>query len=108
VFKTKKIQLLFYVYKTGRCNQFRKASKTKKRDNLSIASRFVPEVGMTFALTSFGSMNPGRWAYSINQKSLRLDNRFYENVDELYALKETLIQQGILSNDGNGLALARD
>jgi len=39
--------------------------KTKKRDNLSTLSRFVPEVGMTFALTSFGSMNPGRWAYSI-------------------------------------------
>jgi len=83
VFKTKKIQLLFYVYKTGRCDQFRKASKTKKRDNLSIASRFVP-------------------------LTLPTSNSFYENVEELYALKETLKQQGILSNDGNGLALARD
>ena len=38
--------------------------------------------------------------------TLPTSNSFYENVDELYALKETLIQQGILSNEGNGLALA--
>ena len=55
--------------------------KTKKRDNLSILSRLVP-------------------------LTLPTSNSFYENVDELYALKETLIQQGILSNEGNGLALA--
>ena len=57
--------------------------KTKKRDNLSTLSRFVP-------------------------LTLPTSNSFYENVDELYALKETLIQQGILSCEGNGLALARD
>ena len=57
--------------------------KTKKRDNLSTLSRFVP-------------------------LTLPTSNSFYENVDELYALKETLIQQGILNGEGNGLALARD
>ena len=40
--------------------------------------------------------------------TLPTSNSFYENVDELYALKEMLVQQGILSNDDNGLALARD
>ena len=40
--------------------------------------------------------------------TLPTSNSFYENVDELYSLKETLIQQGILSGEGNGLALARD
>ena len=57
--------------------------KTKKRENLSTLSRFVP-------------------------LTIPTSNSFYENVDELYALKETLVQQGVLSNDGNGLALARD
>ena len=57
--------------------------KTKARENLSTISRFVP-------------------------LTLPTSNSFYENVDELYALKEMLVQQGILSNDGNGLALARD
>lgn len=32
---------------------------------------------MTFALTSFGSVNPGRWAYSTNTKGLRFGNGFY-------------------------------
>ena len=40
--------------------------------------------------------------------TLPTSNSFYENVDELYALKETLIQQGILSNYVNGLAFARE
>jgi hypothetical protein len=40
--------------------------------------------------------------------TLPTSNSFYENVEELYSLKEMLVQQGILSNDGNGLALARD
>ena len=57
--------------------------KTKKRDALSSVSLSVP-------------------------LTLPTSNSFYENVDELYSLKETLIQQGILSNYGNGLALARD
>ena len=43
--------------------------KTKKRDALSTLSRFVPEVGMTVALASLGSVNPKRWAYSTVQKS---------------------------------------
>ena len=51
--------------------------KTKKRENLSTLSRFAP-------------------------LTLPTSNSFYENVDELYALKETLIQQGILSGEGNG------
>jgi hypothetical protein len=57
--------------------------KTKKRDNLAPLSNIVP-------------------------LTLPTSNSFYENVDELYSLKETLIQQGILSGEGNGLALARD
>ncbi len=57
--------------------------KTKKRDNLSKLSRLVP-------------------------LTLPTSNSFYENVDELYSLKEALVHQGILSNDGNGLALAKD
>jgi hypothetical protein len=40
--------------------------------------------------------------------TLPTSNSFYENVDELCALKETLIQQGILSNDGSGLAFASE
>jgi len=40
--------------------------------------------------------------------TLPTSNSFYENVEELYALKGTLIQQGILSGEGNRLALARD
>jgi len=60
-----------------------KRFKTKKRDALSSVSLIVP-------------------------LTLPTSNSFYENVDELYALKETLLQQGILSNEGNGLALARD
>jgi len=40
--------------------------------------------------------------------TLPTSNSFYENVEELYSLKEVLIQQGILSGEGNGLALARD
>jgi hypothetical protein len=39
--------------------------------------------------------------------TLPTSNSFYENVYEVYALKKTLIQQGILSGEGNGLALAR-
>ena len=57
--------------------------KTKKRDALSSVSLSVP-------------------------LTLPTSNSFYENVDELYSLKETLIQQGILNGEGNGLALARD
>ena len=38
--------------------------------------------------------------------TLPTSNSFYENVEELYSLKEMLVQQGILSNEGNGLALA--
>jgi hypothetical protein len=48
--------------------------KTKKRDNLSVISRYV-------TLT------------------LPTSNSFYENVEELYSLKEMLIQQGILSHE---------
>ena len=51
--------------------------KTKTRDNLSVISRYVPGAGMTFALNSFGSVNPGRWAYSTNTKGLRFGNGFY-------------------------------
>ena len=56
--------------------------KTKKRDNLSTLSLFVP-------------------------LTLPPSNSFYENVEERYALKETFVQQGILSGEGHGLALAR-
>ena len=70
------------VYLTDVINS-EKRLKTKKRDNLSTLSRFVP-------------------------LTLPTSNSFYENVEELYSLKEMLVQQGILSNDGNGLALARD
>ena len=55
--------------------------KTKKRDNLSTLSRFVP-------------------------LTLPTSNSFYENVEELYALKETLIHQGILIDGGKGLTIA--
>ena len=43
--------------------------KTKKRDNLSTLSRLVP-------------------------LTLPTSNSFYENVDERYALKKTIVQQG--------------
>ena len=38
----------------------------------------------------------------------QFSNSFYENADEIYALKKTLIEQGILSGERNRLALARD
>ena len=56
--------------------------KTKKRDALSSVSLSVP-------------------------LTLPTSNSFYENVDELYSLKETLILQGILNDNDNCLALAR-
>ena len=56
--------------------------KTKTRGDLKIISRLVP-------------------------LTLPTSNSFYENAEELYSLKETLILQGILNDNDNCLALAR-
>ena len=60
---------------------------------------------MQFVLRFFGGRKIAELAAFV-PLTLPTSNSFYENVDELYALKEALIQQGILSNEGNGLALA--